>query len=136
MASKLPVETTAFAATRGGGKKRPRVETPDHLDFIRSLGCVFCGKPSQAAHVRYGDLSLGKPDTGAGNKPSDKYTVPLCDDHHRSQHQISERRWWRDRGVNPVILSALLWQVSGDHAQGTMIVSNAKTLSLWVGGTR
>jgi len=45
-----------------------------HLDFVRQLPCVACGKtaPSEPVHVRTGT------DGGVGMKPGDRYAVPLC----------------------------------------------------------
>ena len=119
---------TAFALS--SGKKRPRETAAAHLDFIRGLPCLVCGAESEAAHIRYGSLSHGKPGSGASEKPSDKYTVPLCPHHHRlgpaSQHAHGEQFWWQSVGIDPIILSALLWQVSGDHEAGMLICDDAR----------
>ena len=81
------------AATRiakGYNAYRERVasprENPEHLAFIRGLPCcvVGCRNQSIAAHVRRGT------DGGTGLKPSDRFAVPMCDDHHREQHSIGE----------------------------------------------
>lgn len=125
----IPRAPTAFALS--SGKKRPREKADAHLWFIRGLGCVICGAPSEAAHIRFGDLNLGKRPTGAAEKPSDKYTIPLCPEHHRlgndSQHvNGDEQGWWERHGINPIITSALLWQVSGDHEAGILICEAAQ----------
>jgi hypothetical protein len=134
MATRITRPDTAFALS--AGKKRPRQEDGSHLAFIRDLPCCICGAASEAAHIRYGALSHGKPGTGAGEKPSDKYCVPLCPSHHRldteSQHAVGdERRWWQAQGIDPIVISALLWQVSGDVAAGTAICENARNVTLW-----
>ena len=41
--------------------------------------------PIECAHVRMGT------DGGMGLKPSDRWTISLCHDHHVEQHQIGER---------------------------------------------
>lgn len=61
-----------------------------HLEFIRALPCVRCNNPApnQSAHVRIGN------DGGMGLKPSDRYTVPLCGEHHSQQHNVGEVTFW------------------------------------------
>ncbi len=129
--SRLPYHPEAFRLSHG--LKRPREKTAAHLDFIRSLPCCICGSEAEAAHVRMGAMEYGKPPTGGGEKPSDKYTVPLCPKHHRlgndSQHAHNEASWWHSHGINPIVLSALLWQVSGDIEAGTLICQNALSTS-------
>lgn len=133
--SKLPYKNTAFQFSRGS-QKRPREKTATHLDFIRELPCLICAAEAEAAHIRMGAPTLGKRETGAAEKPSDKYTVPLCPQHHRlgndSQHAHGEARWWQTVGINPVLVSALLWQVTGDHEAGLAVVENARSVILWM----
>jgi hypothetical protein len=55
------------------------------------------------------NLSIGKELTGKGERPHDRYTVPLCPYHHRigvdCQHNSNEREWWNEpesiRGKSP-----------------------------------
>lgn len=54
-------------------------ESEARVQWIRSLGCVFCGKrPSENAHVRGG---------GAGRKAASRFIVPACHVHHRAMHR-------------------------------------------------
>lgn len=86
----------------------------NHLAFIRSLPCCRCGRsPSQAAHVRMGTGG------GMGMKPDDRYTVPLCADHHREQHQVGEKAFWGED--DPVRLAGYLAGDS-DHDDWEMAV--------------
>lgn len=90
-------------------QRQPRVRDERHLRLIRQLPCLICGRyPAEAAHIRYGDAEHGKPKTGAGEKPDDKWTLPLCAEHHRTgkdaQHGAGERRWWESWGVDPLAL--------------------------------
>lgn len=141
LATKIPTKPTAFPLSRGQ-KKRPREFAADHLDFVRRMPCCIanCHNPAQAAHIRMGAMMYGKPDSGTAEKPSDKYAVPLCEEHHLTgrgaQHRIGERAFWKAAGIECVILSALLWQVTGDDDAGRLIVENARNLSLWTGGIR
>lgn len=135
MATKIKRPDTAFSMS--SGQKRPRVEDGAHLRFVRSLPCIICGKPgpSHAAHVRFGSLPHGKRDTGAGEKPSDKWTLPLCVEHHvdgtDSQHASGERKWWRGKGIDPLCVAALLYCASGDETAGREIVAGARAIVLW-----
>jgi hypothetical protein len=49
-----------------------------HLSRVVELGCVVCGGPAEAHHIR--DLSVR---TGMGLKASDYDCIPLCAMHHR-----------------------------------------------------
>jgi hypothetical protein len=103
--------------------KRPRVHDADHLAFVRQLPCIVCGDDVsvEACHVRYGDPHAGKPSTGMAEKPSDRWTVPLCGRHHRSQHQRSERGWWEAKDINPIVVAQALYIAHGDHETAAMI---------------
>jgi hypothetical protein len=64
----------------------PRVREEKHLVFIRSCPCTS----TEAALIRMGSITHNKPHTGAGEKPSDKWTLPLCGRHHREQHAFGD----------------------------------------------
>ena len=119
---------TAFRATK---QRRPRKQEGAHLDFIRSLPCVICGRSddTHAAHIRAACPALGKRETGAGEKPSDAWTVPLCGDHHvfgqDAQHGRGELRWWIEHNINPFILALALYRASGDHETAENIIAMA-----------
>ncbi|PZQ45019.1 MAG: hypothetical protein DI551_08720 [Micavibrio aeruginosavorus] len=87
-----------------------------HLAFIRKLYCCSCGGTgSQAAHIRIGT------DGGAGLKPSDRYTVPLCGDCHRRQHEIGERSF--HVSLDKVHkLADDLYAISGNVEKGNLLV--------------
>src|SRR3546814_4861401 len=62
---------------------------------IRDLPCLVCGTaPVEAAHIRSGSLQFAKRPTGGAEKPSDKWSLPLCAEHHRTgdmaQHRSEE----------------------------------------------
>jgi len=124
MAQRIVRPATAFSLT-SSSKKRPREHREDHLVFIRSLPCLITGKrPVDAAHIRYGDLRYGKPHAGAGEKPSDQYTVPLHHEVHMQQHsQGDEAAWWKSQGIDPLEAAGRLWLVSGDQEAGEMVVA-------------
>ena len=109
--------------------REPRVESPKHLGFIRSLPCVVCHNniETQAAHVRFSCVETGKRQTGKAEKPDDKWALPLCGKHHADQHDMSEREFWLTVGIDPIKLCARLWAVSGEHEMGERIVLAAHT---------
>lgn len=102
------------------GKRRPNERLrPKHRAWIGTLPCIKCGRhPCDAAHVRIGT------DGGTSLKPSDRFTVPLCRDCHRSQHE-GEVSFWAELGIDPVDVSARLWAVTGDDEQGARAIERA-----------
>lgn len=58
-----------------------------HRAWVRCHYCSVPGcrrMPIECAHVRNGT------DCGMGIKPSDKWTISLCQFHHREQHRLGE----------------------------------------------
>jgi hypothetical protein len=119
-----------------GEQRQPRKESHDHLDFIRQLPCVVCGRPNetQAAHVRFASTQHGKHYTGAGRKPDDRWTVPLCGCCHltgpEAQHKSNEFAWWCLQGIDPLVIAALLYSHScaGDAEAAEAVCIHARTL--------
>src|SRR5512139_4085202 len=97
-----------------------------HLRFIRTLPCLKCGNPIQteAAHYRRGDARIGKLNPGQGQKPDDRYTVPLCSKHHAEQTRIGEYAFWH-LGPDPLLIALALYSVSGDNEAGEKICEAA-----------
>jgi hypothetical protein len=94
------------------------IKNEAHLSRIRKCPCLICGTKNgvEAAHIRYTDIVYGKRQTGKQEKPDDRWTVPLCGEHHRTgkgaQHNHAEAGWWRRHDINPLIIAALLWSHS------------------------
>lgn len=92
-------------------QRQPRVRNEKHLQYIRSLPCCVCGDntSTEAAHLRVGSINHDKPNTGMGEKPDDKWALPLCGRHHREQHAFgNELAWWASKGINPFLLAMKL----------------------------
>ena len=119
----MPAARIARIVARGKLKPNPRRRT-EHLAFVRQLPCVACGKaaPSEAAHVRSGS------DGGAGMKPSDRYSLPLCTDCHAIQHEFGELTFWSVLRTDPLNAALRLWAVSGDVQAGERVVFRARQL--------
>ncbi len=91
-----------------------RIRDKEHLRFVASQPCMVCGRsPVHAHHIRFAQPRA------MGRKVSDEWTVPLCATHHRSLHAVGdEQKWWRARGIEPIVHAERLWQLSrGDGAQ-------------------
>lgn len=121
---------TAFSLSPNK-RKRPREHDKAHLDFIRGLGCLICGKHGvHAAHIRMAGEQYGKRSTGAGEKPSDKWTVPLCPEHHtdgpEAQHKGSEEAFWERHKINPFVVALALWGCSGDDEAAELVLREAR----------
>jgi hypothetical protein len=66
-----------------------------YLAWIRSLPCVVCGAPSEAAHTGNAGMSI---------KASDFSAVPICPDHHTaaadSYHKLGKHAFEVRHNVN------------------------------------
>lgn len=79
------------------GNRSGRWKSQAHCTFVRSHHCVVpsCGGlPIEVAHIRSGS------DAGTGRKPSDWYTVSMCQEHHSEQHRIGEVSFQEAHGIN------------------------------------
>jgi hypothetical protein len=94
-------------------QRQPRERDPAFLKFVRTMPCVACGKsgPSDAAHIRAPSIEHGKRYTGKGEKPSDRWAVPLCRGCHRAQHKTAEPTFWARLGKNPFNIAVELYRI-------------------------
>lgn len=110
------------------GQRKPRVQEPAYLQWLRRLPCVACGSRErvEAAHVRAGYASAGWRPTGMMEKPDDARAVPLDALCHRegpdAQHRSSERAWWSARGIDPPDLCAALRKAYETDQDGEAVV--------------
>ena len=84
-------------------QRHPRQKDAGRLAWLRTQPCVICGDntSSEAAHIRTGHIEHGKDYTGMGQKPDDKWTLSLCNRHHREQHGMNELAFWKQYGIDP-----------------------------------
>lgn len=108
----------------GPGQRQPRERDNRHLAFIRRLPCAACGiaGPCDAAHLRAGDITIGKRPTGKAEKPSDRWATPLCRPCHERQHSGAELAFWSALGIEPFELCQALYAVSGDEPAAVAIL--------------
>jgi hypothetical protein len=114
--------------------REPRVKSDKHLSFVRGLSCLIChdNTSTEAAHVRFSCLEVGKRQSGKAEKPDDRWAVPLCGKHHRDQHEMrgtdeltGEMVFWLTAGIDPIKVCKMLWAFSGDHEKGERIALSA-----------
>ena len=113
-------------------QRQPRIKDEAHCTWIRSLPCLVTGqRPAECAHIRFGDLRYGKPQTGLGQRPSDIWAVPLLPSLHRldkdSQHSGGELAFWQKHHIDPCIVALALWAHSGDDEAAMHILRAART---------
>lgn len=97
-----------------------------YLDLVKQLPCLNCGmEPVDPAHVRMNSAALGK-QQAMGQKPSDKWTLPLCRGCHTddpdSQHKVGETVFWDRLGLNPLLICEALQRVSPDVVKMRAVV--------------
>ena len=109
--------------------RQPRLHDEKHLQFVRTLPCIVSkdNTSTEAAHIRYSDLRVAKRKVGVGEKPDDRWVLPLSSEQHRRQHAINERTYWKLVGIDPILYALALYAVSGDYEKGCEIVFNAAT---------
>lgn len=65
---------------------------PAHLDYVRTLPCLVCGRKAQAHHDRSGLRSK-----------DDRKSVPLCEEHHTGRWGIhglgSVEAFYQEHGI-------------------------------------
>lgn len=82
---------------RSGIERAPSRECAAHRKWVRGHACSVPGcerRDIECAHVRRGT------DAGVGIKPSDRWTIPLCAEHHREQHSIGEASFERRHRID------------------------------------
>lgn len=88
---------------RSGIERAPGRRCPGHRSWVRSHACCVpgCqGMPIECAHVRSGT------DGGVGIKPSDRWCISLCAEHHRQQHSLGEPAFERLHKIDMKKLAA------------------------------
>jgi|TARA_R100001530_G_scaffold101247_1_gene70388 hypothetical protein len=64
-----------------------------YLKWVAEQPCIYCGRDSQAHHLRI--MALG---SGMGKKVPDYFTLPVCYEHHAECHsgvidKETQMRW-------------------------------------------
>ncbi len=87
--------------SRGLRWRDKRTIIPKYLYAVSAMPSVISGmSPCQVCHIRYADARLDKRMTGMGEKPSDCWVLPMTPAEHTTQHQMNERKFWQDLGID------------------------------------
>ncbi len=100
----------------------------DHLAWIRQLPCC-CVCPSPPPHMTAHHLCTIGEHRAAGRRELDRWTVPMCAEHHRKLHDTGSKNhtaWFAERGVDDRGLAQALWRVSGDLDAGLRLIYRAR----------
>lgn len=117
--------------------KRGKSSREDHnpkdekyLALLRRCPCLGCDNDPAgiAAHVRM--TRVGKPITGAGLRPGDRWALPLCASCHtdgpKAQHKAGEVLFWQRLGIDPLPLCQRLHKAAPDIQDMRAIVFQAR----------
>lgn len=108
-------------------QRQPRERDKAHLEFVSHLPCVITGRgPVQVCHIRYGDLGYEKRPSGMGEKPSDRWVVPMIPEMHALQHSGNERAFWEEHGIDPLAVAKMLYACSGNIQEGLKVIRLAR----------
>jgi hypothetical protein len=79
----------------------------DYLAFIASLPCLLCPRRAQTSRTEVAHVGS----RGLGQRCSDRETVPLCVEHHRTgkeaHHVLGKRFWEHHRTDRDTVLAGL-----------------------------
>jgi len=117
-------------AKRPGPARRGRVIDKPYLDYIRRLRCMLCYRdlltpqadaekaahgekiwsprfppkwPSEDCHQQTPTEAAHVGERGLGQKCSDRETLPLCMEHHRTgpaSHHVLGKKFWKRWGID------------------------------------
>lgn len=121
--------------SKRGKSTREHYENPKdekYLALLRRCPCLGCDNDPAgvAAHVRM--TRVGKPITGAGLKPGDRWALPLCATCHTdgprttTQHKAGEVLFWQRLGIDPLPLCQRLHRAAPDIQGMRTIVFQAR----------
>ncbi len=108
-----------LARTDTGKADRGRVRDNPYLAYLRRQPCCVgpilrdgCNGPTDPAHLRFTDRSVGRVNPGLARKSDDRWCLPVCRKHHEAQHAYgNEARWWSAVvGVDPNALAIKFYE--------------------------
>lgn len=87
-------------------QRQPRILDHKYLCWLHTKPCCLTGlTPVDAAHIRYGNEFYDKRPTGMGEKPDDKWCLPVVRSKHTEQHSMNEQEFWRKHNIDPLALA-------------------------------
>lgn len=81
--------------------------------FLRRRHCACQGCLNTEivqAHIRC-DLPHDAEKGGTGIKSGDRWSIPLCNEHHMEQHRIGERAFYEKYKIIALDLATALWEL-------------------------
>ena len=99
--------------SRKSDKENHGRRSPAHRAWIRGFACSACGSTTaiECAHVRNGT------DGGTGLKPSDEWCLALCKSCHSRQHQIGEKSFEKEAGIDLKAMAQAFLKASPHRAK-------------------
>lgn len=86
-----------------------------HRKWIRGFGCSVPGcatYPVECAHVQASSEVPEEERGGTGYKPHDKWTYPLCRDHHEEAHRTGHNVMDEKYGLDRAEIARTLYKIS------------------------
>lgn len=110
-------------------QRQPRLKDKGHLEFVSRLPCIITGRaPVQVCHIRFPSLEHGKRQTGKGEKPDDRWVLPMIPEMHARQHAGNEQQFWEGHGIDPLAVAKLLYACSGNIQEGQKVIRMARRI--------
>jgi hypothetical protein len=108
-------------------QRQPREKNKKHLEFVSRLPCIITGRgPVQVCHIRFPSIAHDKRQTGKGEKPDDRWVLPMTPEMHALQHSGNEQKFWEGHGIDPLATAQLLYACSGDIQEGLKVIRLAR----------
>lgn len=110
-------------------QRQPRERDKSHLEYVSKLPCVITGRgPVQVCHIRFPSIAYDKRQTGKGEKPDDRWVLPMIPEMHAEQHSGNEEVFWERHGIDPLAVAKLLYACSGNIQEGLKVIRMARRL--------
>jgi hypothetical protein len=109
-------------------QRRPRRNVARHLRFVSERPCIICGNYiCDAHHLKFADGRILKPiSSNIGMKADDRFTLPLCREHHEEAHRMAGRPFWQKYCLaDPVLIALALFSITGDEEEGDRLIIHA-----------
>jgi len=115
----MEVDRKMVAVPKGkkpGRMKPKRKRNAKHLAFVAKQPCCCCGRVGVSVHHLIGYYGEDGPITGKGLRADDRWTIPICYEHHQGQSGLhsngNEEKFLKAYGVNGPQLARILWGAS------------------------
>lgn len=89
-----------------------------HRRWLKTFVCAVFNNDGTCDERHAPDIAHVRTATNGamGRKPSDEWSVPLCRTHHRRAHQIGDRAFEIERGINLLEMAKEFARASRDPA--------------------